>query len=126
MPAADEIVKSYFRALEAGNYGEITKLFSRYAVVDSPLYGKMQASEWAKDLLADTAKSKVTILDIFESKKFGSIAARYNYQWILRNSKFASFEGVDIFQVSPEGLIDRLKIVYDPAQVRDAWNKATK
>lgn len=122
----EEVVKAYFDALNSGSYERITKLFSKFAIVDSPLYGKMQASEWAKDLLADTAKSNVTIIDIFESKKFGSIAARYNYQWILKNSHFASFEGVDLFQVSPEGKIDKLTIVYDTAKVRDTWKKGRK
>jgi ketosteroid isomerase-like protein len=122
----EETVKAYFEALNSGSYERIIRLFSKYALVDSPLYGKMQASEFFKDLLADTAKSKVTVTDILESKKFGSIAARISYQWILKNSKFTSFEGVDLFQVSPEGKIDRLSIFYDTANVRDAWKKSMK
>ena len=123
MADSDQAVRAYFKAVESGNYDQIIKLFSKYAVVDSPIYGKMQASEWAKDLLKDTAKSKITVMDIFQSDKFGSVAARFNYQWILKNSKFTSFEGVDLFQLSPDGLIDKLKIVYDTAQVRDALGK---
>jgi hypothetical protein len=125
MPTPEQVVRMYFQALEKGSYEEIIKLFSKYAVVDSPLYGKMQATEWAKDLLQDTAKSKVTVLNLFENKsKPGSMAAHYNYQWILRNSQFTSFEGFDVFQISPEGKIDRLNIVYDTAKVKDAYRKA--
>ena len=126
MTSDEQAVRAYFDALNSGSHERITRLFSKYAVVDSPLYGKMQASEFFKDLLADTAKSKVAVLDVFRSEKFGSIAARYNYQWILKNSKFASFEGMDVFQLSPDGLIDRLTIIYDTTKVRDVWGKATK
>jgi hypothetical protein len=123
----DEAVKSYFRALERGSYEEITRLFSKYAIVDSPLYGKMQASEFFKDLLEDTAKSKITVLGIFENRmKPGNVSAHYNCQWILRNSQFTSFEGTDIFSVSPEGKIDKLTIIYDTAKVRDAWEKSAR
>ncbi|MBM3303543.1 MAG: hypothetical protein FJY76_00460 [Candidatus Aenigmarchaeota archaeon] len=127
MPSAEEVVRSYFQALESGSYDRIIRLFSKYAVVDSPLYGRMQASEFFRDLLQDTAKSKITVLNIFENRsKPGSIVAHYSYQWILRNSQFTSFEGTDIFNVSPEGRIDRLAIIYDTAKVRDAWKKAMK
>ncbi len=126
MPAPEQVVMSYFKALERGSYEALVGLFSKYAIVDSPLYGKMQASEWAKDFLQDTAKSKVTVLDIFKSDKFGSIAARFSCQWILRNSQFTSYEGVGIFQISPEDKIDKLTIIHDTANLRDAWNKGRK
>jgi len=123
----EEAVRAYFQALESGSYDKIISLFTKYAIVDSPLYGRMQASEFFKDLLQDTAKSKITLLNIFENKaKPGSIAAHYNYQWILKNSKFTNFEGVDVFSVSPNGRIDRLSIFYDTSKVRDAWGKGRK
>jgi len=127
MPTAEQVVRSYFQALETGNYEGIAKHFSKYAIVDSPLYGKMQVSEWAKDLLADTAKSKITILNIFTNPaKPGTIAVHYNYQWILRNSQFTGFEGFDVFSVSPEGKIDKLATIFDSAKVRDAWGKGRR
>jgi ketosteroid isomerase-like protein len=127
MPSPEQAVRAYFQALESGSYDRLMALFSKFALVDSPLYGRMQASEFFKDLLQDTAKSKLTVLSIFENReKPGSIAAHYNYQWILKNSKFTNFEGVDVFSVSPAGKIDRLSIFYDTSKVRGAWGKGRK
>jgi hypothetical protein len=113
--------------VERGDYDGIVSLFSKYAVVDSPLYGKMQASEFFKDLLKDTVKAKINIISIFSSVgNTGGAAAHVSCQWILKNSQFANYEGIDIFSISPEGKIDKLKVIHDTAGLRDAWDKASK
>jgi hypothetical protein len=125
MTSGESVIRAYFQALESGSHEQAMKLFSKYAIVDSPIYGKMQASEFLSDLFKDTTKSKITILGIFENRaKPGNFAAHFSYQWILKNTQFASFEGVDVFQLSPDGRIDRVSIHYDTSKVRDVLRKS--
>jgi hypothetical protein len=48
------IIKAYFKGLEKGNYEEIVKLFSPGAIVHSPLYGRIDARHFYKELFLDT------------------------------------------------------------------------
>ncbi|HEC95886.1 MAG TPA: nuclear transport factor 2 family protein, partial [Euryarchaeota archaeon] len=61
----EKTLKLYLKALEKGSYEDIIKLFTENAMVNSPLYGKIKASEFYKELFKDTAKSKITLLNIF-------------------------------------------------------------
>jgi hypothetical protein len=123
--AAQDHVKTYYQDLEKGSYEGIIACFSKYAVVDSPIYGKMQASEVFKDLLQDSAKMKITLISVFSSiGKPSGVCAQYNCQWILKNSQFTSYEGVDVFQISPEGKIDKLSMFFDASKVREVWKKS--
>jgi ketosteroid isomerase-like protein len=126
MPVAsqyEQAVRVYFNLLERGDYAGLLNLFSKYAVVDFPLYGKMQASEFLNDLKKDSTKSKTTILNIYESAKFGAVAAHFSCQWIMRNAQFTNYEGVGLFQISPEGKIDKLSFIFDTAKLGESTKR---
>ncbi len=123
----EETIKLYIRALEKGSYEAITKLFTEDAIVTSPLYGKIKASEFYKELFKDTTKSKITLLNIFVSKSNRCIGAgHFRYDWILKDRTPTSFECVDVFQFANAGKIKQLTIIYDTYKTRQAFEKIRK
>lgn len=123
----EETIKLYIRALEKGSYEAITKLFAEDAIVNSPLYGKVKASEFYKELFKDTTKSKITLLNIFVSKSNRGIGAgHFRYDWILKDRTPTSFECVDVFQFANDGKIKQLTIIYDTYKTRQAFEKIKK
>lgn len=105
-----EIVRAYLKALEESNYNSIVELFTKDGVVDSPLYGKKEASEFYQELFKDTNTSTITLLDIFENEN--SAVGYFHYNWVLKDGTLVSFDCVDVFKIK-ERKIYYLKIIYD-------------
>ena len=119
-----EVTELYLRALEEGSYDDIIRLFAEDAVVVSPLYGTVKASDFYRNLFKDTAKSKITLLDIFTSENSEDVGAAYfRYEWTLKDGDTISFEFVDVFEFSEKGKIKKLKIIYDTYKVRQIFGK---
>ena len=119
----EKTLKLYLKALEKGSYEDIIKLFTENAMVNSPLYGKIKASEFYKELFKDTAKSKISLLNIFTDKNLG--AAHFLYEWVLKDGTPTSFECVDIFKFS-DGKIKHLTIIYDTYKTRQSFENCKK
>jgi ketosteroid isomerase-like protein len=118
------VIKLYLQALENGSYDDIVSLFAEDGMVISPLYGTVKAFDFYRDLFKDTAKSKITLLDIFTSKSSEYVgAAHFRYEWTLKNGDIVSFECVDIFEFSEDGKIKKLKIIYDTYETRRIFEK---
>lgn len=118
----EKIMKEYLKRLEIGSAEEIIKLFSPDAIVHSPLYGEINAKKFYQELLKDTSKSKIALMNIFVSKSNTRIAAvHFRYDWILRNGTPASFECVDIFRFAKDGKIKELTIIYDTSKTRTSF-----
>jgi len=123
----EKTLKLYLQALEKGSYGGITKLFTEDAMVNSPLYGKIKASEFYKELFKDTAKSKITLLNLFTSKNNRNVgAAHFLYEWMLKEGTPTSFECVDIFKFSDDCKIKYLTIIYDTYKTRQRFEEMKK
>ncbi|MDO9534901.1 MAG: nuclear transport factor 2 family protein [Bacillota bacterium] len=107
-------IKKYFAALQKGSYDEIMQLFTPDAIINSPLYGTVTASVFYDGLFKDTSKSTITLLNIFNGtdNSFNS-AGHFRYDWVMRDGTPVSFECVDIFYFSEDGLIKELSIIYD-------------
>jgi ketosteroid isomerase-like protein len=118
-----DVIRLYLRSLEQGSYDDVVKLFAEDAMVISPLYGTVKASDFYRDLFKDTAKSKITLLDIFVSKNSKCAAAHFRYEWTLKDGNTVSFECVDIFEFSEEGKIKKLKIIYDTYEARRVFER---
>ncbi len=116
----EELLTQYLQALQEGNYSDIMTLFTEDAVVKSPLYGEILASDFYKTLLRDTAQSKITVLNLFSKNNVG--AAHFLYEWVLKGGTLTSFECVDIIQVF-HGKIGKLTIIYDTYEVRQPFEK---
>ena len=55
-----EKIKNYLKFLEDADYEKITELFSEDAVIYSPLSGRVEASEFYKDLFKKTERSEIS------------------------------------------------------------------
>ena len=119
------MIKLYLKALEKGSYENIIELFTKNAIIISPLYGKIGASKFYKKLFMDTAKSKITLLNIFISQN-NIGAGHFRYDWVLKDGTPTSFECVDIFEFSNDNKIRRLTIIYDSCKIRQAFEKSKK
>lgn len=115
-----KIIKLYLKALEDSSYNDIIKLFTKDAVVYSPLYGKIKASKFYKELFKVTLSSKITLLNILKNENVG--AGHFRYDWVLKDGTPTFFECVDIFYFS-KGKIKILKIIYDTYKVRNKFEK---
>lgn len=113
-----EIMESYLRALEAGEYAELVELFADDAVVQSPLYGDQPAPEFYRALFGDTDHSIITPLHFFVDEPARSGAVYFLYEWVLDNGRHTAFECVDLFEFDEHGKIRKLKIIYDTAHTR--------
>jgi ketosteroid isomerase-like protein len=117
------ILTQYLNALEKGDLREIVQLFAEDAVITSPLYGKVKAQQFYRDLLADTAKSKITVLHTFTTKNKNVGAVHFLYEWVLQDGTLTSFECVDVIRISDSGKIGELTIIYDTHAVRESFEK---
>ena len=57
-----ESMKKYLQYLEAADYENLILLFSEDAIVHSPLYGKVAATKFYKDLLTEIKTEDVSIV----------------------------------------------------------------
>ena len=118
-----ETLKKYLQFLEAGDYENLISLFSQDAVVHSPLYGQVAAVKFYKDLFEDTSESKLTLINIFAGEKENTAAVHFQFDWTLSDGTAAPFEVVDVCKFSSDGKIEELKIIYDSAKTRPAFEK---
>lgn len=119
----EKTIKAYLKALEKGGYENMIKLFTKNAVVFSPLYGKIKAIDFYRELFKDTSKSKITLLNIFKSDNKCVGAGHFLYDWLLKDGTPTSFECVDVFQFTDDGRIKQLTIIYDTSKVRPSFEK---
>ena len=119
------VIEAYFRGLESKSYEDIVELFSTDAIVNSPLYGKIEASHFYKDLFLDTKNFKIVLKNIFlGAENPDSAAAHFVYTWVMKDGTLNQFECVDIFEFEPRSKkIVSLKIIYDTHQTRQNFEK---
>jgi len=122
----EKAIKVYLDALEKGSYGNMMRLFAKDAVILSPLYGKIKAVDFYRELFEDTSKSKITLLNIFNSDNKFIGAGHFRYDWVLKDSTPASFECVDVFQFADDGKIKQLTIIYDTSKIRSSFERMKK
>lgn len=121
----DNIIRSYLSALEEGVLTKILELFTSDAIIVSPLYGIMSATEFYTSLCNDTAKSRITCHDIYSSSlNCAHGAAYFTYEWQLANEQEVKFECVDIFEFDETaGKIAKVTIIYDSSSTRQAFSE---
>jgi len=118
----NNVIHTYLKALESGDAHTIIELFTNEGIVYSPLYGRMKAQEFYKDLFKDTASSSITLLNTFESVESPFIiAAHFIYCWTMKDGVVTQFECVDIFSCDSAMKIMELRIIYDTAKTRRAF-----
>jgi SnoaL-like protein len=125
---ASELVSAYLAALAAGDAEAILDLFTPGAVVNSPLYGPTPAVDFFPRTIADTGAARLTLLGVMEGRSgLGSplIAFWFHFDWRLASGAAAPFNAVDVAELSEDGRISALHIVYDTVDVRPVFEAET-
>jgi hypothetical protein len=90
-------VKTYLQALEEANLHKLMKLFDKQDLFYSPLYGRMPAGDFYRQLFNDTHQSVLTLENILINEKERIAAALFVYHWKMKNGTNVEFEVVDFF-----------------------------
>ncbi len=117
------IAKNYLKFLQNGDISQLLNLFSQDAIVDSPIYGLKKASDFYRELQADTKASKLELLGIFEEENRSDIALYFTYKWTLKTQEIVSFDVVDVIEFNDANKIKKLKIIYDTVLARTLVNQ---
>jgi hypothetical protein len=124
----DALVDRYLRAVTEADVDGMLALFADDAIVHSPLYGDLPATEFYPALFADTGAADLTLLGTMRGD---SVAGRtlvsflFHFDWLLPGGTRAPFDVVDVAELDDSGRIVSLRIVYDTVDVRPAFEADT-
>lgn len=118
----------YLDALNESDLEKVLSLFTKDAVVHSPLYGEMDVVSFYQDLFADTERSDTTLLNVFDSAENGNaIGLHFQYVWTLKSEEVVKFEVVDVFELSEDkSQFTKLTIIYDTYKIREEHSNSQK
>jgi hypothetical protein len=122
------IVAAYLRAVEDGDVDAMLALFADGAIVHSPLYGTRPATEFYPALFADTSSAALTLLGTMRGTSSDGqalLSFLFHFDWVLPGGTAAPFDVVDVAELDDDGLISRLRIIYDTVDVRPAFEADT-
>jgi len=122
------IVAAYLRALGDADLDGMLALFAPGAMVHSPLYGTLPATEFYPRLFADTGSATLTLLGTMRGTSVEGralLSFLFHFDWQLPNGTAAPFDVVDIAELDDAGLIADIRIVYDTVDVRPAFEADT-
>lgn len=112
-------VSAYLRALETADPQTICPLFCPDADIYSPFLGWMKPRPFFEKLQAASGPSVIVPIDICLSASGKRLATGYfRYEWTLKDGSRAPFDCVDVFEFDPQGLIEKMTIVYDTHPIR--------
>jgi hypothetical protein len=113
-------VRSYLKALEAGDADKAAALFVPDGWVQSPFLGQRPVREFVARVTAASSHSRLTVHDVLVSAEGHLRAvAYYRYDWSLKDGAQASFDCADVFNFDPvTGRIQSVILVYDTHAVR--------
>jgi hypothetical protein len=118
-----QLADDYLGALGQADLGAILALFSPGAMVDSPLYGLMPATEFFPALFGVTSESRLTqrgVLTGTGADGTALVSIWFRYDWRLADGALVTFDVVDVLELAADGRIGALHIVYDTAQAARA------
>ncbi|MGH1435623.1 MAG: nuclear transport factor 2 family protein [Lewinella sp.] len=118
---AEEFSQRYLDGLAQADLEGILGLFMPAAQVQSPLYGKVAANVFYRDLFSDTQSSVVQLKDVLTNEENLSACLFFSYSWTLASGSKVEFEVVDYLKFNRNGLIEFLQIIYDTRHSRQAY-----
>ena len=116
----EEIAKEYLSFLEKGEIDKVIQLFTEDGIVVSPVYGTMVAKEFYYALAADTKASKLNFDGLFVEENSNRISILFDYHWTLKSDEIIKFKVVDVIELTCDNKIEKLTIIYDTVNVRNA------
>lgn len=124
----DPMVAAYLRAVEAADLDAMLALFADGAIVHSPLYGTLPATEFYPQLFSDTGSAKLTLLGTMRGTSVEGrplLSFLFHFDWVLPSGTSAPFDVVDVAELDADGLISSIRIIYDTVDVRPAFEADT-
>jgi len=124
----ESIMLSYLDALHRGATEEIIALFAPDGIVESPLYGTVEASRFYREVDSDTSNSEPELKNLFLSHDdSASGAMQFLYRWTMKSRAIVAFNCIDVFEFEGEPpRIKKLTIVYDTYPVRESFSALKK
>ena len=122
--AGEGLVETYLRALSEADVPLVLSLFVDGAIVHSPLYGPLPATEFYPALFADTSEANLTLQSVMHGVDQDSrttLSFWFHFDWRLSSGAAAPFDVVDVATLDPDGKITELRIIYDTVDVRPAF-----
>jgi hypothetical protein len=126
--AAQRLAEAYLGALGRADLAAITGLFSEGGLVRSPLYGPMAAADFFAALFGDRAESRLTLRGVTHGTAADGtalVSIWFHFDWRLPSGRKAPFDVIDMLELTDDGRIASLHIVYDTVQVRPAFEQET-
>lgn len=123
-----QLAEAYLDALGKADLAAMLSLFSDGALVHSPLYGPTAASDFFPALFGDTAAALLTLRGVTQGATPDGtplICIWFRFDWRLPSGHAAPFEVVDVLELAADERIAALRIVYDTASVRPAFERET-
>jgi ketosteroid isomerase-like protein len=124
---ATDLVATYLDAPERADLPGVLRLFAPNAMVYSPLYGPTPATSLYPRLFRDTAKSRPTLRGVLEGRtsdgKRPLVAFWFHFVWRFNSGEDAPFDCIDLAELDEDGRIVTLRVVYDTANVRPAFER---
>ena len=113
-------VRSYLKALEAGDSDKAGALFTPDGWVQSPFLGRLPVRSFVRKVADSSSGAHLTVHDVLVSAEGNLRAvAYYEYDWSLKDGSRVSFDCADVFNFDPEsGHIASIVLVYDTHPVR--------
>lgn len=126
--APRQLAEAYLDALARADLAAMLALFSEAALVHSPLYGPTPARQFYPALFGDTSQSLLTLLGVTHGAKADGtplVSIWFHFDWRLPSGRPAPFDVVDVLELTTDGRVAALHIVYDTADVRPAFEQDT-
>jgi len=124
----DDLVARYLRALGDADLPAMLGLFADGAIVHSPLYGDLPATDFYPALFMDTGAATLTPLGSMRGESRSGrpmVSFLFHFDWVLPGGTRAPFDVVDVAELDDAGLITSLRIIYDTVHVRPAFEADT-
>jgi hypothetical protein len=118
-----ELIDEYLAALQVGDAKRILALFASDGIVRSPLYGAVPARQFYPTLFADSSEIRLELRRVFRDDG-EAVAFWFDFTWVLAGGTSASSTIVDIAELTQDGLISSLHIIYDTAPIRGGFEQA--
>jgi ketosteroid isomerase-like protein len=124
-----DLVDRYLSALGDADLDAMLALFADGAIVHSPLYGVLPATDFYPKLFADTDSATLTLLGTMRGTSVEGrelLSFLFHFDWILPGGTAAPFDVVDVAELDESGRISSLRIIYDTVDVRPAFEAAVR
>jgi hypothetical protein len=116
-----KVVRDYSREFENMNTKGLLAFFAPHAKIHSPVFGHKDPSAFYAEAFSRTKSIKVDIKDIYVNPdRPHHLAAHLTFKWELKTAPAMDFEGVVLYDLSPQGKIQRIDIIYDAERARHA------